>query len=181
VTTRFWTYHWQNKLWRNDVNPEYEPVGCSLGNIFTKRGIAPGDVVYIVSLAEGQLLLGGRMTVERIVGYEEAVAHFDNENLYEAKECLIGKSGTPLNLHRRLSPSITKQLRFASKSGTKEPYFKSHTKLDNQATRGVRELTRASAALLDGIIAATDNLPRTGQVVTVTDELLRGLTNRIEF
>jgi hypothetical protein len=134
-------------------------------------------VVYIVSILKGQLLLGGRMKVDRILSYEEAVEFFDGEDIYEADEHLIGVegSGTPLKLHRRLSPSVTKRIRFESKSGPKEPFFVSDTELDRQATRGVRELTSESATLLDRIIAATDGLPYPEGFLTVTDAMLGDL------
>jgi hypothetical protein len=174
---RFWTCHWQFRLWRDDINTEFEPVCSSGSNSFTKRGVSVGDSVYIVSLAGGQLYLGGRMVVKRIVTREEAVRLWDDDNLYDAAEWIVDpdQQGTPLHLHRRLAPAVTKRLRFESKAGPKEPFFVSETELDNQATRGVRELTRESAALLDQIIEVTDRLPRSGQMVTVTDELLAGL------
>ncbi len=50
--------------------------------------------------------------------------------------------------------------------------FVSDTHLDGQATRGIRELTPESAALLDRIIEVTDRLPRSDQLITVTEELL---------
>lgn len=173
---RFWTCHWQFRLWRDDINTEFESVRSSGSNRFTERGVSVGDTVYIVSLGGGQLYLGGRMVVQRIVSRDEAVELWDNDNLYDAEEWVVDpdEQGTPLHLHRRLAPAVTKRLRFESKTGPKEACFVSDTELDNQATRGVRELTRESAALLDRIIAATDRLPRTGQVVTVTDELLDG-------
>ena len=173
-TRRFWMCHWKNRLWRNDVNVEYKQVSRAAGNSFTKRGISPGDDVYIVSLAQGQLFLGGRMTVERIVSRQEAVTIFGNPNFYEAEEYVIAVdgSGTPLNLHRRLSPELTRQIRFESKSGPKAPFFVSDTELDKQATRVVRELTLGSAVLLNRIIEATDCLPRTGQLITVSDSWL---------
>ena len=65
--TRFWTCHWQNRFWRPDVNRENAPCCSSGSNSFQKRGVSAGDVAYIVSIADGQLLLGGRMTVKRIV------------------------------------------------------------------------------------------------------------------
>lgn len=171
---RYWTCHWQNRFWHPDINGEDGPVCHSAGNSFSKRGVAPGDIVYIVSILEGQLLLGGRMKVERILSYEEAVDFFDGEDIYEADEHLIGVegSGTPLKLHRRLSPAVTKRIRFESKGGPKEPFFVSDTELDRQATRGVRELTSESAAYLDRIIAATDGLPYPEGFLTVTDALL---------
>jgi hypothetical protein len=173
---RFWTCHWQFRSWRDEINKESEPVRSSGSKSFRKRGVSVGDTVYVVSLAGGQLYLGGCMTVKRIVSRPEAVRLWDNDNLYEADEWVVDpeETGTPLNLHRRLAPALTKRLRFKSKTGPKEPCFVSETELDNQATRGVRELTPESAALLDRIIAFTDRLPRSGQVVTVTDELLAG-------
>lgn len=174
MPTRYWTCHWQNRFWRNDVNDENEPINHSAGNSFTKRGISPGDVVYIISMIEGQLYLGGKMTVDQILGYDDAVDFFGHDNIYEADEHLIGvdDSGTPLHLQRRLTPALTKQLRFETKSGPKGPFFVSETRLDNQATRGIRELTAESAALFDRIIGTTDQLPTTGELLTVTDELL---------
>ncbi len=174
MATRFWTCYWQNRFWRPDVNAENEPVCHSAGNSFTKRGISPGDVVYIVSQKNGQLLLGGKMTVGKLLGYKQAVKFLGNKNIYPAEEHLIGVdgTGTSLDLHRQLSPEITKQLRFKSKSGPKEAFFISETNLDNQAMRGVRELVTGSAMLLDRFIEVTDGCPRTGELITVTDALL---------
>jgi hypothetical protein len=174
--TRYWTCHWQNRYWRDDVNPKYKPVCSSGSNSFRKRGVSVGDVVYIVSLADGQLYLGGRMTVKRIVSRAEAVQIWDDDNLYDADEWIIDEeeSGTPLNLHRCLAPEVSRQLCFvSSRSEPKGLFFVSESHLDVQATRGVRELTPESVALLDQIIEITDRIPRSGQLITVTEELLR--------
>ena len=174
---RFWTCHWQNRFWRDDVNSEYAAVRSSGSNSFRKRGVSVGDVAYIISLADGQLLLGGRMTIKQIVSRDEAVRLWGSDNLYPADEWIIDpdESGTPLNLHRCLATAVARRLRFVSPGS--EPrglFFKSETHLDAQATRGVRELTAESAALLDQIIEITDRLPRSDQTITVTEELLNG-------
>ncbi|MCY3022271.1 MAG: hypothetical protein NTW87_24940 [Planctomycetota bacterium] len=142
--------------------------------MFKKRGVSVGDTAYIVSLSAGQLYLGGRMTVKRIISRAEALRLWNNEDVYDADEWIVDpdQGGTLLHLHRRLSPAVTKQLRFASKAGPREPFFVSDTELDNQATRGVRELTPETAALLDRIIEVTDRLPRSDQLITVTEEIL---------
>ena len=173
---RFWTNHWRHSSWRNDLNEEYKPLRHASSNTFRRRGVSPGDMVYIVSIADGQLLLGGRMTVKRIVSTDQAAQILRNDNLYEASEHIIGKGsdGTPLNLHRRFAPAVARQLRFVSpNSNPKGLPFISDTHLDGQATRGIRELTPESAALLDQIIEVTDRLPRSGQLIIVTEELLR--------
>lgn len=173
---RFWTCHWQFATWHPDVNLEGQPVRSSGSNTFHKRGVSVGDTIYVVSLSGGQLYLGGRMTVKQLVTRPQAVRLLKTTNLYDADEWVVDPelTGTRLDLHRRLSPSLTKRLRFASKSGPKEPCFISETELDKQATRGVRELMAESASLLDQIISITDRFPKTGNVVTVTEGMLTG-------
>ena len=173
---KFWTCHWQFRYWRPDVNGEGQPVRTSGSNRFHERGVSSGDTVYVVSLGGGQLYLGGRMIVDRVISRDELVRITGRDGFYDASEWVVGVegSGTILDLHRRLDPAITKRLRFESKAGPKEPFFVNDTDLDNQATRGVRELTRGSAVLLDRVIAATEQLPKSGQVLTVTDDLLEG-------
>lgn len=173
---RFWTCHWQFRYWRPDTNRENRPIRSSGSNSFRRRGVSIGDIVYIVSLSKGQLYLGGRMTVKRIVSRTEAIRLWRNDDLYDANEWIIDpdQTGTPLHLHRRLAPAVTRQLRFESKAGPRPPCFISDSELDNQATRGVRELTAESAALLDRIIEATDRLPKSEQLLTVTEELVQG-------
>jgi predicted HNH restriction endonuclease len=114
------------------------------------------------------------MPVKRIVSRHEAVRLWDKDNLYDAEEWIVDpeQTGTLLHLHRRLSPTLTKQLRFELRDGPREPAFVSDTELDNQATRGVRELTPESAALLDQIIEVTDRLPRSDELITVTEEMI---------
>jgi len=173
---RAWTCHWQFRYWRPDVNREGQPLRSSGSNSFRKRGVTAGDTMYIVSLRGGQLYLGGRMTVKQIISRPEAVRLWNDDSLYDAGEWAVDpeQGGTLIDLHRRLHPALTKRLRFESKDGPKEPCFISDTELDNQATRGVRELTPESAALLDRIIAVTDRLPNPDQVMTVTEELIAG-------
>lgn len=170
---RFFTFHWQNRFWRSDINKEYERTAGSGGSIFRKRGVAIGDVIYVVSLAGGQLYLGRRMKVEQIVSRAEAVRIFDSEDLWDADEWVIDTQGTPLNLHRRLAPQFARQLRFLTTRGeVRGLCFVSETHLDNQATRGLHELTRESAALLDRVIEITDRLPQGDEVIEVTEEML---------
>jgi hypothetical protein len=125
------------------------------------------------------------MTVKRIVSRPEAVRLFDDDNLYKAREWIVDpdQTGTPLRLDRPLPPAVTRHLRFQSRTGPRGLCFISDTELDNQATRGIRELTSESAHLLDRIIEATDRLPRSGNLLTVTEQVLpeKELPSRDEF
>ena len=174
---RYWSCHWQYRYWKHEINPEDRPLKSCGSNSFTKRGVLKDDRIYVVSLSDGQLYLGGRMTVDGIVLRDEAVRRLKNSDLYDADEWAIGseETGTPLNLHRRLSPEISRQLRFISADPAREALrFVSETHLDNQTTRGVRELTVQSAALLDSIIDGTDRVARSGHLITVMEDLLHG-------
>ncbi len=176
--SRFFTCHWQNKYWNPDCNSEGKPIRSSGGNRYTSRGIAGGrgHKAYIVSMLDGQLYLGGRMTVSRIVSREEAVRIRGNDRLYPADEWLIDdtlEGGTSLHLRRRLAPKVAQQIRCILASGEERGlFFVSDTHLDVQATRGVRELTAESAEFLDRIITLTDAMPPDEKLVTVTDEML---------
>lgn len=172
---RFWTCHWQFRYWRPEINGEGGSVASSGSNIFRKRGVSVGDVAYVISMGSGQVYLGGRMVVKKIISREEAAQLWDSDSLYDATEWIVDpdREGTPLNLHRRLAPEVTRQLRFVSKDGAKGPFFVSESELDKQAVRGVRELTPESAALLDRIIEITDRRPEYDRLLTVTEEVLQ--------
>lgn len=173
--SKSWICHWQYKGWNPDVNGEYEPLCSSGNNTFTKRGVKAGDVLYIVSLFNGQLYLGGSMTVKRLVSRAEAVKVFKTENLWEADEWAIDddRTGTPLNFHRRLAPSLTRRIRFvSSKDGEKGLCFEDERNLNGQATRSLLLLTSETTDLLDKIIELTDAMPRKETLVTVTEDML---------
>jgi hypothetical protein len=173
---RYWTCQWKNKYWRGDINSEYGPLCSSGSNNFRKRGVSPGDIAYVISVLNGQLYIGGKMTVRRIVSRSEAVRIWRNENLWDADEWVIDEEemGTPFNPRRRLAPEVTKKLRLIVGGSERRGYaFVSNTHLDSQTTRGIRELTPESAAFLDRIISLTDSLPRSDRIVTVTEKLLR--------
>ncbi len=147
-------------------------------NNFTLRGVAKGDRVYIVSIRDGLLLLGGRITVNNIMSREEAIRSTGEANLFDgAREWILGAKlgGTPLNLHRQISPELARELRFVTpKSGAlKGLAFRNTQDLDPQTTRGIRELTRESADLMEEIITLTGKVETPSEVFTVTGELLK--------
>ena len=177
---RYWICHWKNQYWSGATNPEGEPVRSSGSSRFSKRGVSPGDVVYIVSILDGILLLGGRMMVGELVSRAELVGRTKHDRYYDAPEWIVAQadSGTRLDLHRALDPALTRRLRFNSrKSKPKTPFFVSEGKLDGQTTRGIRELTPESARLLDRIITITDCGPLSTSMRRITEELLENEEN----
>ena len=172
---RYFTFHWQQRSWRPDVNSEGKPIGSSGSNVFRQRGVLAGDVIYIVSLIEGYLYLGGKLTVSRIVTRQEAVQIRRNPDLYRANEWVINDDATdtPLNLRRRLAAEVTRKL--THKSGEGFCFKQGTDRLDGQATRGLQEIDEFSAEFLDHIIEITDRMPQATQTVTVTEDLIREL------
>jgi hypothetical protein len=66
---------------------------------FRARGVVPGDRVYVVAVREGELLLIGRLSVERVVGQREAERRLGHDDVYEAPDHLLGH-GSSLELDR---------------------------------------------------------------------------------
>ena len=167
---RYWMCHWQIRNWRNDVNSEGERLSSAFSSRFSKRGVKKGDVVFITSLRNGRLMLGGKMTVGNITP----------PSTNEREEWLHARrgSGTPLNLDRPVPRRLTRELRFiSSDSKTKGLLFDRNdkTRLDVQTTRGIRELTMESAGLLDDLIEGTDGA-KVGKSLPVSASLARRRT-----
>jgi hypothetical protein len=136
-----------------------------------------GHSVYVITIRDGQLYLGGRMCVSRIVSRDEAVQITGSDRLYDANEWVIDdtpEGGTPLHLYRRLAPAVTRRI-VCLRSGGEQGlcFLEDGVTLDGQATRGVVELARRSAQFLDRIIALTDDQPQTDELLIVTEGMLQ--------
>jgi len=78
------------------------------GGQFRACGVTAGDRVYVVANQGGQLVLLGRLTVNRIVDQHEADRHF-GRRVYEAPDHLLG-SGTALRLDRGVPEDIARAI-----------------------------------------------------------------------
>jgi hypothetical protein len=173
----YWICHWQNRYWKTEVNPEGKPLRSSGSNMFSKRRVSTGDAVYIVSIRDGMLLVGGRMIVGEIVPRAEAVRRNSDDGLYDFAEWIVAQrgSGTRLDLHRELDPALTRKLHvLAPGSVAKGLRFITETRLDGQTTRGIRQLTPESAILLDRVIEITDCGPIPPSIRRITEQTLKG-------
>ena len=144
--------------------------------MFRKRGVSSGDIVYIVSVLDGILLLGGSMTVDEVVSRAELVRRRNSNSFFDVAEWIVAKpgTGTRLDLHREIDPALTRKLLVASRNAQpKHLFFRADDKLDGQTTRGIREITAESAELLNQIISVTDRVSRATSMIRVTEELLK--------
>jgi len=151
---RFFTQYWN---WAQNRNSEGDILDHTAGNLFHKRGIRVGDVVYVVSTIKGSLYLCGRLVVGKICDIEEAATILDYEP-WEANEHIIAEAATPMNFNLRVPLKLTRQLRFISGKSIKPLKFKAANYLDEQTLRGVRKLDPASAAELDALLPPLEEI-----------------------
>ncbi len=163
---RYWTTHWRSEDWNDKSNTHGARITLTGSNMYRKRGISPGDVVYVVSQRAGKLLLGGRLVVKAIVSRKEAVRLAGKKPLFPVRDWATARSATNLDLNRSVAAKHARLLRFVSPSGElRQARFVSASALDRQATRGVRELNLASARLLDSMISGTK--PHKGEPISL--------------
>jgi hypothetical protein len=80
LAVRFWTHYWTHETTTFDqALVESGEIPSALdhtaGNSFRKRGVRPGDGVYVVSYHHGSIRLVGRLVVETIVDQRARSVH----------------------------------------------------------------------------------------------------------
>lgn len=151
---RFFTHYWNRMQNRGS---EGELLDHTAGNLFKKRGIRAGDIVYVVSLVKGSLYVCGKLVVEKICDIDEA-ARILPYKPWEANEHIIATAATPMNFNLGVPLKLTRQLRFISGKDIKPLKFKAPNFLDEQTLRGVRELDPASATELDTLLPPLEEI-----------------------
>jgi hypothetical protein len=131
--SRYFTHYWQNSTWRDlQARGDGESLKHIAGNLFKKRGVDVGDVVYVVTVLRGTLFLCGKLGVGKIC------------DVYQAAKDL----------------TVTANLRFVQPKGFAGLKFVLPGYLNQQTMRGVRQLEPSSAAELDSILPAMQVIKR---------------------
>ncbi len=151
---RFFTHYWSDELcdahYREGLSGI--PVEFTAGSGFVRKAVASGDIIYIISVFDGQFLLLGKMEVDRIItSHMQAIAEF-GPDIESAKEYVlpVEDTVTPLQFTRQIAWETVGELRFIGLDGKSKPLkLAGHEEVDDSTLTGVRELTPASAALLD--------------------------------
>ncbi|MCZ7558446.1 MAG: hypothetical protein M5R41_18825 [Bacteroidia bacterium] len=155
---RYFTHFWSDELcgahYREGLSGV--PVEFTAGSGFLRKEVTTGDEIYLISVYDGQFLLLGKMTVGRVItSREEAILDLGPE-IEDAREYVIAAeaSSTPLQFTRQIAWETVGELRFIGLDGRTKPLkLADHEEADASALTGVRELTPASAALLDEALA----------------------------
>lgn len=153
--TRHFTQYWRNETW--DLNRYAGHQGSMLdhtaGNGFRALGVSAGDHVYIVTIRSGKLYLLCRGTVDRVTDQRGAATALKTspDMLWEATDHLLlrAEEAAREDYDREVPGKVTRNLTMLRADGPKPLSLKADGRLDQQALRGVCELTPQAAALLD--------------------------------
>jgi hypothetical protein len=149
------TYLWTNRCRLNMLNGDCEGKSATIaaGNVFSKRGVRPGDLVYFVTVHQAKVHLIGRVRVQRIWQRAEWDAQHNTPNLWEGQEVIEGEDGTPMRFEFTMPPGVLERLRFTDgKERTKALAVVNGELAEPQSLRSVRRLTPAAARDLDALL-----------------------------
>ncbi|MBK6857642.1 MAG: hypothetical protein IPG97_14105 [Microthrixaceae bacterium] len=157
---KFWTHYWTHETTvfpEEAVRKRKVPLALdhTAGNAFRKRGVRPGDAVYVVSYHRGVIRLLGRMTVERVVDQGEAESVLGYEP-WKASDHLLAVAGESTDHYFDvvLTADQVNELRFVGHGGKVVGIkFNRRGDPDQQTLRSVRELTAETASFLDEVLA----------------------------
>ncbi len=156
--SRFFMHFWSDELcdlhYRSGLSGA--PLEFTAGEGFLQAGVQPGDIIYIISVYDGQVMLIGRITVGQIVtSYSEAVTLIAPD-VEEAPEYVLPAEGlaTAQYFTRQLMMEEAGDLRFLTAEGSTKPLkFAGDEEVDEHALVGVREIAPASAVILDQVLS----------------------------
>src|SRR5262245_20873481 len=148
---QFFTYSW--KFQEASDYRSGEPIGVAYGSRFARRGIVPGDVVYIVSVQKGNVYLLGKMLVGLVTYSAEDYRRWVSTEPPSAAEYLVAEACTPAKLER-LSEELARSLRFLRGKQHVGLVFRKEGGVDPQSLRSVRQLSPDSAIVLDRLLPA---------------------------
>jgi hypothetical protein len=153
--SKFYSQLWTGGEYRyHRRNAPGLPLRHAASNAFNERGLGTGDKLYVWSFVEGCLLLIGRMEVDAVVSFQEAVRRLGTNNFSSTlRDHAIARVCTNKQFGNEVPLSIIRQLGFISPNGeVSPPKFRAEGEPDPQTFRGVRQLTLASAKLLDALL-----------------------------
>lgn len=157
-----YTHYWKNETW--NYNRERSNDGTLLihtaGNQFRRRGVKPGDTVYVVTNLNGEFYICGKLIVDGIYNAKKAAKLLGCKpiDLWEADEHIVAAQATPTNFHLKVPNSLARTLLFEyGKNQLQSLIFDAKGNLDNQTLRGVRKLPSESAVKLDRLLPSLEN------------------------
>lgn len=153
--SRYFTHYWQNSTWRDiQGRADGQPLEHIAGNLFKKRGVEVGDIVYVTTVLSGNLFICGKLKVGKMCDANQAAKELgcEPQDLWEASEHIIASEATPMQFDRSVPLAVTASLRFVQPKGSTILKFVAPGYLDQQTMRGVRQLEPSSADAFDPLL-----------------------------
>ena len=151
---KYWTQYWKNSTCEMMKPHEGQPLDHAASNEYSRRGVAAGDWLYVVTVVKGDLHLIGRMKVDRVASQAEAARILGTTDIWEASGYCLSTSSeaSPMRFDVMVSRGDRDLPRFFTRSGLSSLKVDEEGRLDQQTLRSIRELTEESARLLDKYI-----------------------------
>ena len=159
--TRYFTYLWRNESWSRKTELAREgfwQLEYAASNRFRAAGVAPGCVVFIVTVIKGTLYLGGTIEVADVLDRAAASGYLRLRatDLRGAKEYIVAKHGHEDRFRGDLvvEDRIAHNLKFRARNGGYvHPKLDRDGKIDRQTLRNARLLYPGSEQpLLDLLV-----------------------------
>jgi hypothetical protein len=153
---RYFTQYWTNETWRREAT-RGDLLEHTAGNQFRKKGVHEDDEIYIITVLDGKMMLGGKIFVEKIVGQREAAKIFGVEprDLWEAKEHIIGGDEYTYDFtpDKEVPWEIAKIVTVINSDGERGLKRTPDGRgIDPQTIRGVCEINERSARRFDALL-----------------------------
>src|SRR5262249_29484345 len=142
-------YCWQHREALRE--PTGQPVDTAYRSQFSRRGVRPGDEVYIVSIHRGRVHLLGKMRVGAVLQSADEHRRLVVEEPEPAPACLVAAACTPAGLVE-LPEEVVLGSRFLRGSRQQVTLSFRDGLVDRQSLRSVRRLSAESAAALDELL-----------------------------
>ena len=156
VRKRYFTQYWANETWRRETARD-ELLDHTAGNQFRKKGVREDDEIYIITVLDGKIILGGKIFVEKIVGQKEAakILGVEPRDLWKAKEHIIGGDEYTYDFtpNKEVPWDIAKIVTVINSEGERGlKRTKDGNGIDSQTIRGVCEINERSARRFDELL-----------------------------
>ncbi|MCC6451617.1 MAG: tetratricopeptide repeat protein, partial [Acidobacteria bacterium] len=151
--------YWQERSVQEHASNDLPLDVIASNQLFRVR---PGDVIWIVTLTqERELVLAGRMSVDEIVEYEEAIRRMPDAGLWQAEYYAFPEPETEEYLREIDIQHLAEDLRFDSEN---DRLILREGKINPQQMQSMRKLTRESAEMLEeafysGLIDSDEQSP----------------------
>ena len=152
---KYFTTYWKNDTWekkKKEAKSGTTTIDYATADDFKEAGVERGSLVFITTIIDGAMFLGGYINVYDILNKKDAESYLGKAGLYDSVDYIVSEHGKGVCFigNHKVSLSDVKALRFISNTGRNELKFREEdrNKLDRQTLRNTRKLHPDSGEFL---------------------------------